>query len=174
MHVTASNVCKNRFHRMLTTILYAPFFNQFWFYGGEILSLSICLFNFWSRVNTFPFIWWILYPIHLWIARGCIWLALVNFLKTLCNPFDPHLRVFSSTPVPPPSLAPDLVRYSWSNFFAWFPQWKKALKGKCFADVGEVTQNMAGGTKRHENQNLFKFLTSSKTVLNSAKGKTPW
>ena len=56
-----------------------------------------------------------------------------------------------SHPVYSPSL-------SLSNFFCFFPQMKKVLKGKCFADVEEVKQKMAEalkGIKIDEFKNCF-------------------
>ena len=50
-----------------------------------------------------------------------------------------------SHPVYSPSL-------SLSNFFCFFPQMKKVLKGKCFADVEEVKQKMAEAPHGFQNQ----------------------
>ena len=65
------------------------------------------------------------------------------------------------TPVPHPPYSPDLAprdQKKNSAFFLLFPQIKKGLKGKPFADVEEVKQELAEAlkdTKIDEFKNCF-------------------
>ena len=47
-----------------------------------------------------------------------------------------------------------------------FPQMKKILKGKCFADVEDVRQKNGRSSKRHQNQQLLKLFSAVEKSLN--------
>ena len=108
----------------------------------------------------------------LWEAAFCF---SEFFLKTLstCLPISWWVVIYESTPcwvfssfwlkmAWPLCFTLPIHPFSPGATFVLFPRMKKVLKGKHFANVEEAKQKNGRSTKRHQNQQVQKLLSSGK------------